>query len=54
MKAKPAPTEATLLRLLREAVEWDQGLERDVSEEDLVVPEWRREAEVLLDEVDRA
>jgi hypothetical protein len=52
MKTKPTPTEATLMRLLREAVAWDESLERDTPEEDLVVPDWREEAEVLLKELD--
>jgi hypothetical protein len=40
------------MRLLREAVAWDASLERDTPEEDLVVPDWREEAEVLLRELD--
>jgi len=52
MKTKPTPTEATLMRLLREACEWDASLERDTPEKDLVVPDWREEAEVLLKELD--
>ena len=46
------PSQQTLLRLLREAVAWDQDLERDTPAEDLVVPEWREEAEDLLKKLD--
>jgi hypothetical protein len=54
MKTKPTPTEATLMRLLREAVAWDESLERDTPEEDLVVPDWREEARSVDEAPSRA
>jgi hypothetical protein len=56
VKTQPTTAEITRLRaevkvlraVLQEAVEWDESLERDTSEEDLVTPEWRLEAVALL------
>ena len=63
---KPTPTEIASLRdenktlrmLIRAAVLWDRDLERDTPKEDLVIPEWRREACAVLgipipDEIER-
>jgi hypothetical protein len=47
------PSRDTLLRLLGEAVAWDRSLERDTPDGDQVTPEWRREAEALLDRTAR-
>ena len=52
MAPQTVPNQATLIRLIREACAWDRDLDRDTPEEDQVVPEWRREAEALL-EIDR-
>jgi hypothetical protein len=56
MKTKSTETEIarlgreneTLRMLLRAGCEWDLSLERGTPEEDLVVPDWREEAEKLL------
>jgi hypothetical protein len=40
------PSQHSLLRLLREAITWDESFDLDVSEADSVVPDWRVEAAV--------